>query len=309
MILSELDEYQVDILNILEIKELNKNYGKIKAVNQLSLNVEQGNIFGLLGPNGSGKTTTLGIILDVIKSSSGNYKWFGSENHVESRKKIGAILETPNFYTYLSAYNNLKIVADIKSVSYSRISNVLKTVNLFERKDDPVSNYSLGMKQRLALASALLSDPEVLVLDEPTNGLDPQGIADIREIIQKTAQEGKTIIIASHILDEIEKICTHVAVIKKGNLLASGNIQNVLSRDDIIELSSSNLELLENSLNNYPGIKKISRVGNKIRISIDQNVAAEEINRFLFNQEIVLSHLSIIRKSLEETFLELTADA
>lgn len=295
-------------MNILEIKDLTKNYGKLKAVNNLSLNVEQGNIFGLLGPNGSGKTTTLGIILDVIKSSAGSYRWFGSENHVESRKKIGAILETPNFYTYLSAYNNLKIVADIKGVSFDRIDNVLKTVNLFERKNDAVAGYSLGMKQRLALASSLLSDPQVLVLDEPTNGLDPQGIADIREIIQKTAREGKTILIASHILDEIEKICTHVAVIKKGNLITSGQIENVLSRDDIIEIACNDLTLLETLLNNYPGIKRVWKVGNKIRISIEQNIAPEDINRFLFSKDIVLSHLSVIRKSLEETFLELIAD-
>lgn len=296
-------------MSILEINELAKNYGKIKAVNKLSLTVEQGNIYGLLGPNGSGKTTTLGIILDVIKSTSGTYRWFNSSNHVESRKKIGAILETPNFYTYLSAVNNLKIVADIKGIGYDRIDPVLKTVNLFERKNDPIVGYSLGMKQRLALASALLSDPQVLVLDEPTNGLDPQGIADIREIIQKTAQQGKTIIIASHILDEIEKICTHVAVIKKGNLLASGHIDNVLSRDDIIELSCHDLSRLESVLSNYQGIKQISRAGNKTRISIDKTVLPEDINSYLFKNDIVLSHLSVIRKSLEETFLELTSDA
>ncbi|MBC7474435.1 MAG: ATP-binding cassette domain-containing protein, partial [Candidatus Sericytochromatia bacterium] len=200
------------MVNILEINNLSKNYGKLKAVNSLSLTVQKGNIYGLLGPNGSGKTTTLGIVLGVINSSSGDFRWFNSDEKTKSRKKIGAILETPNFYTYLSAYKNLQIVADIKGVDYQRIDTVLKTVNLFERKKDNFAGYSLGMKQRLALASALLSDPDVLVLDEPTNGLDPQGIADIREIIQKTAREGKTIIIASHILDEIEKVCTHVAV-------------------------------------------------------------------------------------------------
>lgn len=295
-------------MNILEINNLSKSYGKLKAVNNLSLTVEKGDIYGLLGPNGSGKTTTLGVILGVTKSNSGTYKWFGTDAHTKNRKHIGAILETPNFYPYLSAYNNLKIVADIKNVSYERIDLVLKTVNLFERKNDPIVGYSLGMKQRLALSSSLLSDPDVLVLDEPTNGLDPQGIADIREVIQKIAKEGKTIIIASHILDEIEKICTHVAVIKKGNLITSGPIQSVLSKDDIIELSSSDLSQLESALENYPGINKITRAGSKTLLSISRNVSTEEINKFLFEKNITLSHLVLASKSLEETFLELTAE-
>ncbi len=294
--------------NILEINNLSKRYGKIQAVNNLSLTVEPGNIYGILGPNGSGKTTTLGIILGVIRANSGNFKWFGENPRPQSRKRIGAILETPNFYTYLSAYKNLKIVADIKEIGYDRIEPVLKLVNLYERRNDPMSNYSLGMKQRLALASSLVADPEVLVLDEPTNGLDPQGIADVREVIQKTAKEGKTIIIASHILDEIEKICTHVAVIKKGNLLASGNIHDVLSKDDKIEVAADDLNMLENILKDFKGVKNIVRAGKKVVLSVDSSVEPTELNQFLFENKIILSHLSVSRKSLESTFLELTAE-
>lgn len=293
---------------ILEINNLYKRYGRIQAVNNLSLQVEPGNIYGILGPNGSGKTTTLGIILGVINANKGNFSWFGEKPNAKSRKRIGAILEAPNFYTYLSAIKNLQIVADIKEVSYDSIEPVLKMVNLFERRNDPMSNYSLGMKQRLALASSLLADPEVLVLDEPTNGLDPQGIADVREVIQKTAKQGKTIILASHILDEVEKICTHVAVIKKGNLLASGIIQNVLSKEDKIELAADDLNKLENVLEGYSGIKNISREGNKVIISITDSVSAAGLNKYLFEKGIILSHLSVSRKSLESTFLELTAE-
>jgi ABC-type multidrug transport system ATPase subunit len=293
---------------ILEINGLSKRYGKIQAVNNLSLKVETGNIYGILGPNGSGKTTTLGIILGVINANQGDFSWFGERKSSGNRKRIGAILETPNFYTYLSAVNNLKIVADIKEVSYDRIDPVLKLVNLYDRRNDPMSNYSLGMKQRLALASSLLADPEVLVLDEPTNGLDPQGIADVREVIQKTAREGKTIIIASHILDEIEKICTHVAVIKKGNLLASGSIQNVLSKEDKIELMAADLNKLESVLSGYNGIKGISREGSKVIISITDTVEPDALNKYLFESGVILSHLSVSRKSLESAFLELTAE-
>ncbi len=295
-------------MNILEINNLSKRYGKIQSLNNFSLKVEKGNVYGLLGPNGSGKTTTLGIVLGIINANSGSYKWFEKEPTNEARKKIGAILETPNFYPYLSAVKNLEIVADIKNVSYKNIEDVLSTVNLSERKNYPVSTYSLGMKQRVALASALLSDPEVLVLDEPTNGLDPQGIAEIREIVQKIVKKGKTIIIASHILDEIEKICTHVAIIKKGNLIISGSINEVLSKDNRIEIISDNLDKLEHILKEYNGIKRIVKAGLKLELYVDDNVKSEEINKYLVENNIYLSHLVLSRQSLEETFLELTSE-
>lgn len=294
--------------NVLEINNLSKNFGNIRAVNNLSLEVNSGDIYGILGPNGSGKTTTLGIILGVIRASKGSYTWFGKKADSQNRKKIGSILETPNFYPYLSAYKNLQITADIKGVSYNEIESALKTVNLLDRKSDPVSDYSLGMKQRLALAGALLGEPEVLVLDEPTNGLDPQGIADVRGIIQKTAKDGKTIIIASHILDEVEKICTHVAVIKKGNLLSAGSIQKVLNKEEKIDISSEKPDELENIFKDYKGVKNITRNRDIITLSVDDTVMPAEINKFLFERGIILTHLSVSHKSLESLFLELTAE-
>lgn len=217
---------------ILDIHTLSKRYGSIQAVDKLSLQVEKGSIYGLLGPNGSGKTTTLGMVLDVIRPTSGSFSWFGQPASPATKKRVGALLETPNFYPYLTARRNLEIVAEIKGASHSRIAEVLHLVGLSQRMHTTFKGFSLGMKQRLALASSLLNDPEVLVLDEPTNGLDPEGIAEVRELILKIAAEGKTVILASHLLDEVEKVCTHVAVLQKGVLRAQGPVSTVLAAKD-----------------------------------------------------------------------------
>jgi ABC-type multidrug transport system ATPase subunit len=230
---------------VLEINNLSKNYGRIKAVDQASFSVEKGQVFGILGPNGSGKTTTLGIILDVIQPSEGSYQWFEEPNSHQQRKKIGSILETPNFYPYLSAVNNLKIVADIKGIDYSDIERVLKVTNLVDRKDDKFKTYSLGMKQRMSIASALLGDPEVLVLDEPTNGLDPQGIAEVRNLIIELGNQGKTIILASHLLDEVEKVCTHAAVLKKGKFFLQVMSERFWVMWPKVEIAAADNELLK----------------------------------------------------------------
>jgi ABC-type multidrug transport system ATPase subunit len=209
---------------ILSLHGLSKRYGKVQALHNLSLEVQPGHIYGLLGPNGSGKTTTLGILLGITRPNQGHFTWFGAPPSAASRQRIGTLLETPNFYPYLSAVRNLEIVATLKQRGYDRIDEVLRQTGLYDRRTSAISTYSLGMRQRLALAAALVADPDVLVLDEPTNGLDPQGIADVRQLIRETGQRGKTIILASHILDEVEKICTHVAVLKQGVLLAEGSI-------------------------------------------------------------------------------------
>ena len=207
---------------ILSIKDLNKKFGHIHAVNNLSFNIKKGNVYGILGPNGSGKSTTLGIILNVVNKTSGNFSWFnGKLSTHQALKKVGAIIERPNFYPYMTAVQNLELVCKIKEIPTTKIEEKLKTVNLFHRKDSKFSTYSLGMKQRLAIASALLNDPEILILDEPTNGLDPQGIHEIREIIKNIASQGTTILLASHLLDEVEKVCSHVVVIREGITLYS----------------------------------------------------------------------------------------
>lgn len=290
---------------VLEIKDLTKKFGSFTAVNNLSLTIEKGNVFGILGPNGSGKTTTLGMVLDVLNPTSGSYSWYGDSQNTNNRKKIGSILEHPIFYPELSGYKNLEITCMIKGVDKSRIEEVLTRVDLFQRKDSPFSSYSLGMKQRLALAAALLSDPEVLVLDEPTNGLDPEGIRQMRELIISIAKEGKTIIISSHILDEIQKMCNHYAILRNGKLLQQGAIGDILSSKNQYLLNSTNNEDLKTSIISHPNYSKIEEVEGKIKVTFNDTVTGSDINKYLYLKGIILSELTELKTSLEDEFLEI----
>ncbi|MEZ5013686.1 MAG: ABC transporter ATP-binding protein [Chitinophagales bacterium] len=292
---------------VLTTEALRKHYGSIRAVNGLHLNVERGSVYGILGPNGSGKTTTLGMLLGIIFPSSGSFSWFGNGTHDSNRKRIGALLEQPNFYPYLSGEQNLHIVARIKGVDEKEIEKVLKDVDLYERRKSKAKTYSLGMRQRLALASALLGDPDVLVLDEPTNGLDPQGIAEVRQFIRDQSASGRTILLASHILDEVEKVCTHVSVIKQGNLLAEGSVADLLKGESQVEISSAQSDALLQALQGYAGVKNISRDKDVIILHTDQSLDTAQLNAYLHGKGIVLSHLVARKKRLEEQFLELTA--
>lgn len=294
-------------MNILTIDNLSKNYGKIQALQQVSFSVPQGTVYGILGPNGSGKTTMLGIVMDVLKSSGGGYKLFDEIPNETHRKRMGTLLETPNFYHYLSAVQNLKIAAKIKKRGEDDIDRVIEVVGLTQRKNSPFSSYSLGMKQRLAIGSALLGNPEVLVLDEPTNGLDPVGIAEIRSLIMSLASQGKTIIMASHMLDEVEKVCTHVAILKYGKLIASGDVNEILVNEDVVEIAASNLDALKNMLTTFPNILSLQIKDKVVQMNLPQGTAnMEAINKFCFNNNIVLTHLQLKKKSLETKFLELT---
>ncbi|MGB5356207.1 MAG: ATP-binding cassette domain-containing protein, partial [Eudoraea sp.] len=226
---------------ILTVNQLTKKFGYLTAVDNLSFSIEKGNVYGILGPNGSGKSTTLGIVLNVVNATSGSFSWFdGNTSTHDALKKVGAIIERPNFYPYMTAIQNLKLVCKIKEVPFSKINDKLELVGLLDRKDSKFRTYSLGMKQRLAIASALLNDPEILILDEPTNGLDPQGIHQIREIIKKIASEGTTILLASHLLDEVEKVCSHVVILRKGKKLYSGRVDGMLATFGFFELKSEN---------------------------------------------------------------------
>lgn len=292
---------------VLTIGNIKKSYGKIQALKGVSFEVPAGCVFGILGPNGSGKTTLLGTIMDVLKADSGTYSWFGETAHADQRKQIGTLLETPNFYHYLSGERNLRIAAEIKGRGLDDIPGVLKRVNLYERRASKFSSYSLGMKQRLALASALLGDPSVLVLDEPTNGLDPVGIAETRMLVRNLAREGKTIILASHLLDEVEKVCTHVAILLKGDLIISGKVDEVLVNDDIVELGSSNNNDLFSILSTYPGAKSAKVHENTVHLSFENGMAdVAGINKYCFENGIALNHLLLKKKSLETKFFELT---
>ena len=290
---------------ILKISNLSKNYGRIKAVDQLSLEVNKGEVFGILGPNGSGKTTSLGIILSIIQQKSGTFSWFGNIPSKKDRIRIGAIVETPIFYPYLTATQNLKIYADIRNVPYTEIDKVLKTVDLFKRKNSKFNTYSLGMKQRLAIAGTLLGNPEVLILDEPTNGLDPQGIAEIRNLIIDIAQQGITIILASHLLDEVQKICTHVAVLETGKSIFSGKIEDVLNESMSLEISAQDNVSLAGILAELDIVKNFKKEGNIFVANINEGISADIVNKAIFEKGLVLNHLSLKKKSLEKHFLEL----
>jgi ABC-2 type transport system ATP-binding protein len=292
---------------MLEFHQLSKKYGRIEALKQVSFSVPKGTVFGILGPNGSGKTTLLGILMDVLKANAGSCTLNGNPVGPAERRKMGAFLETPNFYHYLSAEENLRIAAEIKQRGSQDIERVLHQVGLHARKDTPFSTYSLGMKQRLAIASALLGDPEILVLDEPTNGLDPVGIAEIRELILQLASTGKTILLASHLLDEVERVCDHVAILKYGTLIASGSVNSILPSGDIIELASENKDLLSKILSDFPGMVHLEAEGDFLlmQLATEENDLAV-INRFCFERNIILSRLALRKKSLEKTFLELT---
>lgn len=291
---------------ILSIKQISKAYGRIQALKNVSFDVPPGSVFGVLGPNGSGKTTLLGILLDVLKADAGNYSWLGGMPDAKARQQIGSLLETPNFYHYLSAMNNLKIAARIKERGMDDRERVLQTVGLSERKDSKFQTYSLGMKQRLAIGAALLGNPKVLVLDEPTNGLDPAGIAEIRELIRDLNRQGMTIIMASHLLDEVEKVCTHVAILKKGDLLLSGPVDEVLRSEDQVEVKAADLQQLQQVLSGMPGVLKIQANNGYLTLSCETRVQPYQVNEYCMNKGVVLSHLLLKKKSLETKFIELT---
>ncbi len=293
-------------MSVLTIKDLTKVYGSVVALAGLDLTVEKGQIFGLVGPNGSGKTTLLGIILDVLHPSAGSFTWFDGVEGSHVRRRIGAFLETPNFYPYLNADQNLSLVASFKGVSKPPLDNLLELVQLKERRCSRFKTYSLGMKQRLALAACLVGDPEVLILDEPTNGLDPEGMVEVREIIQKIAAQGKTIIMASHILDEVERICSHVAIIKNGKLLATGAIGSILSNRPTVEVGAGDGEKLFQFLSGLSLVKKITRRDNRLLLELEPGTNHAELNRLSCEHGIVLDHLVLKRQSLEVEFLEIT---
>ncbi|MBU3822419.1 ATP-binding cassette domain-containing protein [Flavobacteriaceae bacterium XHP0103] len=292
---------------ILTITNLTKKFGYLTAVKDLSFTINKGNVYGILGPNGSGKSTTLGIVLNVVNKTSGDFKWFdGNTTTHDALKKVGAIIERPNFYPYMTAEQNLKLVCKIKGVDFSKINEKLEIVGLLERKDSKFRTYSLGMKQRLAIASALLNDPEILILDEPTNGLDPQGIHQIREIIKKIASNGTTILLASHLLDEVEKICSHVVVLRKGVKLYSGRVDEMISSHGFFELKCNDNEALMKVLENNPAFSAVKEKDHLVTAFLNEPLKSETLNKYLFDNGIVLTHLVQRKESLEEQFLQLT---
>ncbi len=291
---------------ILNTSDLYKKYPKIIALNRLSINVDKGCVYGILGPNGSGKTTTLGILLGVTNATSGTYSWFSSQNSSDDRKKIGALLETPNFYPNLNAWDNLSITCKIKHVPTDDIHRVAELVGLDDRLFDKFKTYSLGMKQRLAIGAALLGKPEVLVLDEPTNGLDPRGIVEIRELINKISKQGVTILLASHALDEVEKVCTHVCVIQKGKKITEGNVNELVVSENLVEISSEDFDALKSCCLSFSETLSCEENKKTLLIKLSEKTKPIDLNRHLVNNNIVVNHFIPRKKNLEEFFLEKT---
>jgi ABC-2 type transport system ATP-binding protein len=293
---------------IIQLFNLDKKYGAVHAVDNLSFTIQKGTVYGILGPNGSGKSTTLGMLLNVVNPTSGTFNWFdGQMSTHEALKKVGAIIERPNFYPYMSAAQNLELVCKIKGTTTDKINEKLELVNLLERRNDKFRTYSLGMKQRLAIASALLNDPEILILDEPTNGLDPKGIQEIRHIIKYISQQGTTILLASHLLDEVEKVCSHVVILQKGKKLYEGRTDLMTQSHGFVELKAeSDVEKLTNILLNFKGIEKIEKENEMILAYLNLDINTGQLNQYLFENGIVVSHLKMSKPSLEQRFLVLT---
>jgi len=293
------------VSEVLKITGLTKKYGSLFAIKDLSLNIKKGNVFGILGPNGSGKTTTLSIVTGIIHANQGDFQWFGEKPKPSSYQRIGTLIETPNFYPYLSLYNNLKIISLIKGISLEDITRVLGLTNLITRKHSKFSTLSLGMKQRLGIAAAMLGNPEVLVLDEPTNGLDPEGFAEVRELIIKEANTGKTILLASHVLDEVEKVCSHVAILKEGRVLTSGKVHELLFKDDLIIITVAKTDELYDALIRDGWTKTIEKENNEIHLTLSSGKSPGDLNEFAFKKGFILDKIEVQKQSLESQFLEI----
>ena len=290
---------------ILETINLSKRFGSIVAADKINLGVEKGTAFGLLGPNGSGKTTSLGMVMSVLKPDSGEFRWFDKLAYSNTYKRIGCLLEVPNFLPYLSLYRNLEVIARIREVSIDDIDRALDETGLLKRRGYRFDTLSLGMKQRLAIASTLLGDPEVLVLDEPANGLDPEGIAEVRNLILNQREKGKTIIMASHILDEVEKVCTHVGVLKNGKVISSGKVEELLLIDDMIVVGAEDIMKLKAEIEKAGIAKSVSLSGNTLEVIPSEGFDSGTINKLAYEKGIVITELRVRKSTLEEQFLEL----
>ena len=292
---------------LLQLNQLSKSYGRLKAVDQLTITLKKGNVYGLLGPNGSGKSTTLGMVLNVVNPTSGSFQWYqGALDTHQALKQIGAIIERPNFYPYMTALQNLNLICKIKQCSTDSIQEKLELVGLWERRHSKFRTYSLGMKQRLAIASALVNDPELLILDEPTNGLDPEGIHQIRALITKIAEEGTTILLASHLLDEVEKVCNQVIVLKNGVKYYEGPVDGITQTYGYFELKAKNLEVLESFLKEIDEVETVEKNTNGLKAVLNAPLASEELSEKLAKAQIFVTHLAKKKPSLEDQFLSLT---
>ncbi|MDX1579568.1 MAG: ABC transporter ATP-binding protein [Gemmatimonadota bacterium] len=300
---------------VIETEGLTKRYAGglrspgVLAVDRISFAVERGQVFGFLGPIGSGKTTTIGMLLGIITPTAGSFRLFGGGSPAElhaARQRIGATLEYPNFYPYLSCRDNLRLVARVKGRGEAGVQEALDTVGLAARQKTKFKACSLGMKQRLALAATMLGDPELIVLDEPANGLDPAGQREIRDIIRELAARGKTIFLSSHILHEVERTCTHVAIIESGRLARLGSVADITAERTVVALrAETDPETLRTLALEFPDAIAARVEADRVLVDLEGEDLAE-LNRFLAGRGVHLSHLARERKTLEEAYMELT---
>jgi ABC-type multidrug transport system ATPase subunit len=292
---------------VVETAGLTKHYGNgIVAVQSLDLNVFRGEVYGFLGPNGAGKTTTLRMLLGLIRPTAGRATVAGSSpGSPQSLARVGAIVETPAFYPYLSGYDNLRVIAGLSGAPASRIGAALDQVELTPRAKHKFSTYSMGMKQRLGVAAALLKEPELLILDEPTNGLDPQGMADMRNLIIQLGQGQRTVLISSHLLNEVELMCTRVGVIQKGKMVAEGTVGELRGAARLT-IRAEPVERARALLESEIGAENVTSLEDgTLSLKLDLKRTAE-VNRTLVQAGLAVTELKAITQSLEEVFMELT---
>jgi ABC-2 type transport system ATP-binding protein len=292
---------------VIETRALTKRYGSGHvAVSAVDMHVRRGDVYGFLGPNGAGKTTTLRMLAGLTKPTSGTARITGHQlGSFKSLARVGCLIESPAFYPYLTGRDNLQVVADYAGVPRSRVDDALDLVELSERANTKFRTYSLGMKQRLGLAAATLKDPELLVLDEPTNGLDPQGMADMRDLIREIAKGGRTVVVSSHLLGEVEQMCSRVGVIRRGKLVAEGTIAELLQSPSDLQVRAQPQDKAVALLERMLGAGAVTTTDGVINLQVEVRRAAE-INRTLVQEGIEVSRLAEVQRSLEEVFLQLT---
>ncbi len=293
---------------VIEAEHLGKQYGTVRAVKDVTFTVRRRDVFGFLGPNGSGKSTTISMMLGLVAPTAGRIDLFGygAERRSEALTRVGAIIESPTFYPYLSGRDNLRVLAKARpGVTNQQITEVLDLIGLGDAGSKRYKNYSLGMKQRLGIGATLLHDPELLVLDEPTNGLDPAGMLEVRHLIQRLAANGKTIFLSSHLLSEVEQVCNRVAILSKGEIMAEGSIAELSKRGHAVMVRAGNSDQAAEVLRTVNGVTKIERDGEFLVVSAPENVTPE-INVALVQAGVPVFELRPAGNSLEQVFLQVT---
>jgi ABC-2 type transport system ATP-binding protein len=297
---------------VLRLHGLSKSFGSLVAVKDVNLELRRGEVFGFLGPNGAGKSTTVGMILGLIAPTAGSIELFGVKqngNRWAALRRIGAIIEEPAFFPYLSGWDNLEVLArSIGDISNDRIKEVLERVNLLERARDQYGHYSMGMKQRLGIASTLLRDPELIILDEPTNGLDPAGTKEIRDLIPTLAHESRAIFLCSHLLHEVELICQRVAIIKRGTIIANAPVKELLAQGSRLQIKIADLERAADVLRSLGWVKSVQNEGGYLVVDAPADSGAR-VSQALAEKGLFVSELTNRTVSLENVFLELTGGA